>query len=133
MQPPLETILCLLMLRGGWRVSAVAPRQMSELHWSQQAWRIAPGKGRKDRDVSLSADAVAGWRECLTQRPGSVPSARVFWNRKRPHRPLSRKAIPKTMARDAKAAGVAASGPRLRHTLASHLLEQGAASVSMRE
>lgn len=37
------------------------------------------------------------------------------------------------MARYAKAAGVAASCHRLRHTLASHLLEQGAEIVSIRE
>ena len=62
-----------------------------------------------------------------------MPGDAVFWNQKRPSRPLLVKAIQKKMARYAKAAGIMASCQSLRHTLASNLLEQGAEIVSIRE
>ena len=81
----------------------------------------------------MSADAVASLRECVQRRPSGVPGDAVFWNQKRPSRPLSVKAIQKKMARYAKAAGVVASCHSLHRTFASNLLEQGAEIVSIRE
>lgn len=133
MQHPLDRALFLLMLRGGLRVAEVARLKMRDIEWSQQALLIEQGKGCQDRRVSLSADAMASLRECVTLRPGSVPGDAVFWNRKRPTRPLSIKAIQKKMACYAKGAEVSASCHRLRHTFASHLLEQGAEMVSIKE
>jgi site-specific recombinase XerD len=132
-QHPMDKALFLLMLRGGLRVSEVAQLKLQDIDWSQQAVLVEQGKGRKDRRVYLSADAVASLRECLTQRPSGVPGDAVFWNQKRPSRTLSVKAIQKKMARYAKAAGIVASCHRLRHTFASNLLEQGAEIVSIRE
>jgi site-specific recombinase XerD len=94
---------------------------------------IEQGKGRKARRVYLSPDAVASVHAGLPRRPRVVPDASVFWNQKRPHRVLSIKAIQKKMARDAQAAGITASCHRLRHTLASNLLAQGAEIVAIRE
>jgi site-specific recombinase XerD len=130
---PMDKALFLLMLRCGLRVSEVAHLNVCDIDWSQQALRIEQGKGRKDRQVYLSADAVASLRECLQQRPSGVPEEAVFWNQKRPTRTLSVKAIQKKMARYAKAAGIVASCHTLRHTFASNLLEQGAEIVSIRE
>lgn len=130
---PMDKALFLLMLRCGLRVSEVARLKVYDIDWSQQALRIEQGKGRKDRQVYLSADAVASLRECLQQRPSGVPEEAVFWNQKRPTRMLSVKAIQKKMARYAKAAGIVASCHTLRHTFASNLLEQGAEIVSIRE
>jgi len=76
---------------------------------------------------------VASLRECVQRRPSAVPGDAVFWHQKRPSRPLSTKAIQKKMARYANAAGIVASCHSLRQTLASNLLEQGAALVSIRE
>jgi site-specific recombinase XerD len=133
MQHPLDRALFLLMLRCGLRVSEVARLKLRDIDWAQQAVLVEQGKGRKDRRVYLSADAIASLRECLQQRPRGVPAEAVFWNQKRPHYPLSVKAIQKKMARYAKAAGIVASCHRLRHTFASNLLEQGAEIVSIRE
>jgi site-specific recombinase XerD len=132
-QHPMDKALFLLMLRGGLRVSEVAQLKLKDIDWSQQAVLVEQGKGRKDRRVYLSADAVASLRECLTQRPNGVAGDAVFWNQKRPSRALSVKAIQKKMARYAKAAGIVASCHSLRHTFASNLLEQGAEIVSIRE
>jgi site-specific recombinase XerD len=132
-QHPLDRALFLLMLRCGLRVSEVVRLKLQDLDWSQQAVLVEQGKGRRDRRVYLSTDAVTSVQECLKQRPSVVPGDRLFWNRKRPSRALSVKAVQKTMARYAHAAGVTASCHRLRHTFASNLLEQGAEIVSIRE
>ncbi|MBI3328011.1 MAG: tyrosine-type recombinase/integrase [Nitrospinae bacterium] len=132
-QHPMDTALFLLMLRCGLRVSEAAQLKLQDIDWSQQAVRVDQGKGRKDRQVYLSADTVASLQECLKQRPRGVPGEAMFWNQKRPHRPLSVKAIQKKMERCATAAGVAASCHRLRHTFASHLLEQGAEIIAIKE
>jgi site-specific recombinase XerD len=129
----MDRTLLLLMLRCGLRVAEVVPLQVSDIDWPQQVLRIEQGKGRKDRRVDVSADAVASVRACVQRRPSGVPGEAVFWKQKRPSRPLSVKAIQNTMARYANAAGVVASGHSLRHTCASNLLEEGAEIVSIRE
>jgi len=132
-QHPMDKALFLLMLRCGLRVSEVAQLKLRDIDWAQQALLVEQGKGRKDRRVYLSADALASLHACLQQRPRAAPGEAVFWNQKRPHRPLSSKAIQKKMERYAEAAGIVASCHRLRHTFASNLLEQGAEIVSIKE
>jgi len=130
---PLDHALYLLILRCGLRVSEVARLRRSDLDWEQQSLRIDQGKGRKDRVVYVSADALAALRTCLAVRPAAVPGEVVFWNQKRPHRALSSKGMQKKMERYAKAAGIKASCHSLRHTFASNLLEEGAEVISIKE
>jgi site-specific recombinase XerD len=130
---PMDRALFLVMLRCGRRVSEAARLKLEQLDWGQQALRIEQGKGRKDRRVYLSPDLVASLQACLTQHPGERAHGSVFWNRKRPARPLSVKAIQKKMERYAKAAGITASCHSLRHTFASNLLEHGAEVVTIRD
>jgi site-specific recombinase XerD len=130
---PLDHALYLLILRCGLRVSEVAHLRRSDLDWEQQSLRIDQGKGRKDRVVYVSADALAALRTCLAIRPAAVPGEVVFWNQKRPHRALSSKGMQKKMERYAKAAGIKASCHSLRHTFASNLLEEGAEVISIKE
>jgi site-specific recombinase XerD len=130
---PMDHALCLLMLRCGLRVSEVARLRLSDLDWEQQSLRIDQGKGRKDRVVYVSADALAALRTCLAARPAAVPEGVVFWNQKRPQCALSAKGMQKKMERYAKAAGVKASCHSLRHTFASNLLEEGAEVISIKE
>lgn len=96
---PMDHALCVLMLRCGLRVSEVAHLTLGDMDWEQQSLRIEQGKGRKDRIVSVSADALAALRTCLAARPVAVPGGLVFWNQKRPSRPLSPKGIQKKMER----------------------------------
>jgi site-specific recombinase XerD len=114
-------------------VSEVARLRRSDLDWEQQSLRIDQGKGRKDRVVYVSADALAALRTCLAVRPAAVPGEVLFWNQKRPHRALSSKGMQKKMERYAKAAGIKASCHSLRHTFASNLLEEGAEVISIKE
>ena len=130
---PMDHALGLLMLRCGLRVSEVARLRLEAIDWAQHSVRIDQGKGRKDRLVYLSPDALAALRACLTARPTVVPDGLVFWNQKRPHCALSAKGIQKKMERYAKAAGIKASCHSLRHTFASNLLEAGAEVISIKE
>lgn len=130
---PLDHALCLLMLRCGLRVSEVARLKRADLDWEQQALRVNQGKGRKDRVVYVAADALAALRTCLALRPAVVPDDLLFWNQKRPQRPLSSKGIQKKLERYAKAADIKASCHSLRHTFASNLLEEGAEVISIKE
>jgi site-specific recombinase XerD len=130
---PMDRALFLVMLRCGLRVSEAAQLQLDHLDWEQQALHIVQGKGRKDRRVYMSPDAVASVQQCVAQHPGARAQGYVFWNRKRHDRPLSVKAIQKKMERSAKAAGIPASCHSLRHTFASNLLEHGAEVVTIRD
>jgi site-specific recombinase XerD len=130
---PMDRTLFLVMLRCGLRVSEAAHLKLEQIDWEQQALQIEQGKGRKDRCVYLSPDAVASLEQCLAQHPGERAHGFVFWNRKRPARPLSVKAIQKKMERYTKAAGITASCHSLRHTFASNLLEHGAEVVTIRD
>jgi site-specific recombinase XerD len=130
---PMDRALFLVMLRGGLRVSEVAQLQLEHIDWEQQALHIVQGKGRKDRRVYLSPDAIASLQQCVEQHPGACAQGYVFWNRKRQRQALSIKAIQKKMERYAKAAGIPASCHSLRHTFASNLLEHGAEVVTIRD
>jgi site-specific recombinase XerD len=130
---PMDHALCLLMLRCGLRVSEVAKLKLSHIDWEQQSLLVEQGKGRKDRVVYLSTDALAALQHCLKLRPTSVPNELFFWNQKRANRALSRKGIQKKVERYAKAAGLKASCHSLRHTFASNLLEEGAEVISIKE
>ena len=130
---PMDRALFLVILRCGLRVSEVARLKLEHIDWEQQALQVVQGKGRKDRRVYMSPDAVASVQQCLAQHPGAQAQGYVFWNRKRAERPLSVKAIQKKMERYAKAAGIIASCHSLRHTFASNLLEHGAEVVAIRD
>ena len=130
---PMDRALFLVILRCGLRVSEVAALKLEQIDWEQQALHIAKGKGRKDRRVYMSPDAVASGQQCLEQHPGACAQGYVFWNRKLGRHPLSVKAIQKKMERYAKAAGLTASCHSLRHTFASNLLEHGAEVVAIRD
>jgi site-specific recombinase XerD len=130
---PMDKALFLLMLRCGLRVSEVTALQLEQIDWPQQAIRIEQGKGRKDRRVYVSPDAVTSLQVCLARRPTQAAGRYVFWNQKRPQRPLSIKAVQKRIERYAKAAGLTVSCHGLRHTFASNLLEHGTEIVTIKE
>jgi hypothetical protein len=69
----MDRTLFLLMLRCGLRVSEVVQLKVSDIDWPQQDLSIEQGKGRKDRRVYVSADAVTSLRECVQRRPSEVP------------------------------------------------------------
>ena len=84
---PMDRALFLVILRCGLRVSEVANLKLEQIDWEQQALQVVQGKGRKDRRVYMSPDAVASVQQCLEQHPGERAQGYVFWNRKRAQHP----------------------------------------------
>lgn len=121
----MDRALFLLMLRGGLRVSEVVRLKVGDIDWGQKALLVEQGKGRKDRWVYLSADALSSLHECLRGRPPAAPGDYFFRNQKRKKNPLTVKAAQKKMERYARSAGIKASCHSLRHTFASNLPEEG--------
>ena len=75
---PMDRALFLVILRCGLRVSEVARLKLEQIDWEQQALHIVQGKGRKDRRVYMSPDAVASVQQCLAQHPGGRRRAMSF-------------------------------------------------------
>ena len=121
-----------LMLRAGLRVSEVAKLEVEDVDLRAGTVFVCQGKGRRDRQVYLSADAHDLLRACLAQRP-AMKTSRFFWNRKRKSLGLSVKAIQKAMDRYCEQAGIQGSCHRLRHTFATQLLENGAQLLTVRD
>jgi integrase len=121
----LDRALFLLMLRGGLRVSEVVRLKVGDIDWEQKSLLVEQGKGRKDRWVYLSVDALAGLHECLRNRPLVAPGDYFFWNQKRKKNALTVKAVQKKMERYTKAAGIKASCHSLRHTFALTYSKRG--------
>jgi integrase/recombinase XerD len=119
---PMDRALLLVMLRCGRRVSEAAQLKLAHLDWAQQALHGMQGKGRQERRVSLSPDAMARVQQCLVPHPGERAKGDVFWHRTRQGQPLSVKAIQKQRERSAKAAGIMARCHSLRPTLAANRL-----------
>jgi integrase/recombinase XerD len=68
---PMDRALFLVILRCGLRVSEVADLKLEQIDWEQPALHSVQGKGRKDRRVYMSPDAVARVQQCLEQHPGA--------------------------------------------------------------
>ena len=85
----MDRALFLVILRCGLRVSEVANLKLEQIDWEQQAVHVVQGKGRKDRRVYMSPDAVASVQQCLEQHPGERVQGYVFWNHQtRPAAPV---------------------------------------------
>jgi integrase/recombinase XerD len=65
----MDKALFLRMLRGGLRVSEVARLKTSHIDWQNPALIVYQGKGRSDRRVYLSEDALSSLKHCLDLRP----------------------------------------------------------------
>jgi len=121
-----------LMLRAGLRVSEVAQLELDDVDLQAGTVLVRQGKGRRDRQVYLSADALELLRQCLAQRP-RMKTVRFFWNEKRKGENLSSKAIQKAMERYCEKAGIKGSCHRFRHSFATQLLENGAQLMTVRD
>jgi site-specific recombinase XerD len=96
---PRDRALWLVMRRGGRRVSEAAPLQLDQIDGEQQALPIVQGKGRQDRRVDLSPEAVASVHQGVAQHPGARARGDGLWHRTRHDRPRSVQAIPKQRER----------------------------------
>lgn len=116
-----------LMLRCGVRVEEVAHFKLEDLDLRRGRILVAAGKGGKGRMVYISSDAHRALTDYLSHRASSKAKA-LFLVEKGTckGKPLSVRGIQKRMEHYAKKSGVQACCHRLRHTMATQLLNADA-------
>ena len=112
-----------LMLRCGLRVEEVAHLTMDAIDLKRRRIVVYHGKGRKDRVVYMSDDARDAIDTYLKQR-SQYRIKRVFLVEKGTYKgkPISVRGIQKRIEYYAKKTGIKVSCHRLRHTMATQLL-----------
>jgi len=115
--------LLVTIYSAGLRVSEAIHLKVSDIDSSRRLIRVRQGKGGKDRYTLLAER--------------TVPLLRAYWRQHQPHdwlfpgrpddRPLTANAVQKVFARALERAQITkpASPHTLRHSFATHLLEQG--------
>ena len=118
-----DWVMFRLMLRCGLRVEEVADLTLGAIDLKRRRIMVLNGKGGKDRVVYLSDDAAEGLAAYLKMRRHSRMK-KVFLVEKGDYKgkPISVRGIQKRMEYYAKKTGLAISCHRLRHTMATQLL-----------
>ena len=115
--------ILMTLYSAGLRVSEAVHLRLSAIDSQRMMIRVDQGKGRKDRDVMLSAKLLETLRRYwLENRP-----ALWLFPGPDPSRPLTRGSVEKFFARGRQKAGIRkrVSPHSLRHSFATHLLEPG--------
>ena len=120
---PRDRAMFRIMLRCGLRVQETADLTMDAIDMKTQHLIVYYGKGGKGRLVYLSNDAKEALSRYLRRRSGSR-AKKIFLVEKGTYkgRPLSVRGIRKRMEYYAKKSGVKISCHRLRHTMATQLV-----------
>jgi len=121
-----DKAMFMLMLRCGLRVQEVADLTVDAVDYQRKQIFVSKGKGSKDRVVYVSEDARAALFAYLSKR--SVKGKRLFLVQKGPMKgqPLSVRGIQKRMEYYAHKSKLNVSCHRLRHTMATQLLNADA-------
>ena len=121
-----DKAMFMLMLRCGLRVEEVARLTLDAIDFKRRQIFVADGKGQKDRIVYISDDARSVLEEYL--KTHSPKTKVLFLVQKGPltGKPISIRGIQKRIEYYAKKSRVKASCHRLRHTMATELLNADA-------
>lgn len=121
-----DRAMFMFMLRCGLRVQEVADLTADAVDYQRRQIFVSKGKGAKDRIVYLSEDARSALLAYLAKR--SAKGKRLFLVQKGPMRgqPLSVRGIQKRMEYYARKSKLNVSCHRLRHTMATQLLNADA-------
>ena len=121
-----DRAMFMLMLRCGLRVQEVADLTVEAVDYPRRQILVSKGKGGKDRIVYMSEDARSALWAYLAKR--SMKGKRLFQVQKGPMRgqPLSVRGIQKRMEYYARKSKLNVSCHRLRHTMATQLLNADA-------
>lgn len=129
-----DRALFLVLLRSGLRVAEVVGLEVPDVDLRRQTLWVREAKNRRERLVYLSPDTVRRLEEYFEQR-GWPKEGKVFVGEKGPRtgRSLSIRGVQKRIEGYARRAGVPISCHVLRHSLATHLLNQGVRLVVVQE
>jgi site-specific recombinase XerD len=121
-----DRAMFMLMLRCGLRVQEVAELTVDAIEYQRRQIFVFHGKGAKDRVVCISEDARSALLAYLAKR--SSKSRGLFLVQKGPMRgkPLSVRGIQKRIEYYARKSELNVSCHRLRHTMATQLLNADA-------
>jgi integrase/recombinase XerD len=126
---PGHRLMAQLMYASGVRVGEVVRLQYRDLDRDRHLITIRGGKGKKDRVTLLSDRAVVALDAYLglTGSPGLPQGTSYLFPGSRPDRPISTRTVQHVITAAAKRAGITkkVSPHTLRHSFATHLLEQG--------
>jgi site-specific recombinase XerD len=125
-----RVILCLIY-SAGLRVSELCKLKLSDIDYDRMQIHIRESKNEKSRYVVLSNDITKGLKTYIL---GSKPKVFLF-NGKEKGTPLSHSAVQQMFRLAMTKAGIVkdASIHTLRHSFATHLLEQGVDIVTIKE
>jgi site-specific recombinase XerD len=129
-----DIAMCMLMLRCGLRVGEVAKLTIRAIDFERRRIFVLNGKGPKDRIVYFSNDTYEAIKDYLKVRP-STRVQKLFLVEKGIHKgkPLSIRGIQHRFKYYARKTGVNLTCHRLRHTMATQLLNADAMLVSVQE
>jgi site-specific recombinase XerD len=121
-----DRVMFMLMLRCGLRVEEVAHLTVDAVEYGKRQIFVFHGKGGKDRVVYVSEDARSALLAYLAKRSSKAKG--LFLVQKGPMRgkPLSVRGIQKRIEYYARKSGLNVSCHRLRHTMATQLLNADA-------
>ena len=121
-----DRAMFMLMLRCGLRVQEVAELTVDAIEYGRRQIFVFHGKGAKDRVVYMSEDARSALLAYLRQR--SSKARGLFLVQKGPMKgnPISVRGIQKRIEYYARESGLNVSCHRLRHTMATQLLNADA-------
>jgi site-specific recombinase XerD len=123
-----------LMLRCGLRVGEVEKLNFHAIDFERKSILVLKGKFRKDRIVYMSDDTIDALQAYIKVRPPSR-SRKVFLVQRGLYRgkPISIRSIQKRMEYYAMKTGLTVSCHRLRHTMATQLLNADAMLATVQE
>jgi site-specific recombinase XerD len=129
-----DRAMCMLMLRCGLRVGEVATLRLRAIDFERRRIFVFNGKGPKDRIVYFSNDTYEAIQDYIKVRP-STRVQKLFLVEKGIYKgkPLSIRGIQHRFKYYARKTGVNLTCHRLRHTMATQLLNADAMLVSVQE
>jgi len=123
---PRDRALFRVMLRCGLRVQEVAHLTVDAVEYGRRQIFVSNGKGAKDRVVYVSEDARSALLAYLARRSSKAEGLFLVQKGPMKGKPLSVRGIQKRIEYYARKSGVNVSCHRLRHTMATQLLNADA-------
>jgi site-specific recombinase XerD len=121
-----DRAMFMLMLRCGLRVEEVADLTVDAVDYGRKQIFVSNGKGAKDRVVYVSDDARSALLAYLTKRSSKAKGLFLVQKGPMSGKPLSVRGIQKRIEFYARKSGLNVSCHRLRHTMATQLLNADA-------